>query len=168
MHIQCTKKLLDFLKPEVIEKDTDNDLFAWYANFININRKKLLILMNDLTRFCIVLYGVKKSDFQDPIMMLQKSIIISMAVEEYDQELVLNYVNQIKEVTYSKTKDRKLVAQLNRAVEDSWWICESRLYNQLFQPDVSSSLNNGFVGTNHWKEVHQPVAKMKEYLEMLK
>ncbi|MCD4827114.1 MAG: hypothetical protein K8Q99_04980 [Acholeplasmataceae bacterium] len=168
MHIQCTKNLLDFLKPEVIEKDTDHDLFAWHANYITINRRKLLILMNDLTRFCIVLYGVKKSDFKDPVMMLQKSIIISMEVEEFDQELVLHYVNQIKKVTYSKTKDRTLVAQLNRAVEDSWWICESRLYEQLFQPDIASSLNNAFVGTNHWKQVHQPVVKMKEYLEILK
>ncbi|BCR36150.1 DUF6933 domain-containing protein [Mariniplasma anaerobium] len=167
MHISCTKKLLDFLKPEVIEKDTDNDLFAWHANFININRKKLLILMNDLTRFCIVFYGVKKSDFKDPIFMLQKAIIIAMGTEGYDQQTVMKYVNQIKEVTYSKTKNRTLVAQLNRAVEDSWWICEDRLYNQLFQPDIANSLNNAFVGTNHWKEVHQPVVKMKEYLEML-
>ena len=100
--------------------------------------------------------------------MLQKAIILSMAVEEYDQQIVLKYVNQIKEVTYGKTKDRKLVSQLNRAVEDAWWGCEDQLYNQLYQPEIASSLNNGFVGTNHWKEVHRPVVKMKEYLEMLK
>jgi len=167
MHIQCTKKLLDFLKPEIIEKNTDNDFLAWHANYVNINRKKFLVIMNDLTRFCIVLYGVKKSDFKDPIFMLQKAIILSMAIEEYDQRIVLKYVNQIKEVTYGKTKDRKLVAQLNRAVEDAWWGCEDQLYNQLYQPEIASSLNNGFVGTNHWKEVHRPVVKMKEYLEML-
>ena len=99
MHIQCTKKLLDFLKPEIMEKNTDNDFLAWHANYVNINRKKFLVLMNDLTRFCIVLYGAKKSDFKDPIFMLQKAIILSMAVEDYDQKIVLKYVNQIKEVT---------------------------------------------------------------------
>lgn len=124
--------------------------------------------MNDLTRFCIILYGVKKSDFKDPLLMLQKAILLSMTVEEFDQQIVLEYVNQIKEVTYSKTKDRKLVAQLNRAVADAWWYCVDHLYNQLYQPDISSFLNNGYVGTNHWKEVHSPVDKMKEYLEMLK
>lgn len=93
MHIQCTKKLLDFLKPEIIEKNTDNDFLAWHANYVNINRKKFLVLMNDLTRFCIVLYGVKKSDFKDSIFMLQKAIILSMTVEEYDQKIVLKYVN---------------------------------------------------------------------------
>jgi hypothetical protein len=114
-----------------------------------------------------VLYGVKKSDFKDPIFMFQKAIILSMAVEDFDQKIVLKYVNQINEVTYGKTKDRKLVAQLNRAVEDTWWGCENQLYDQLYQPDISSHLNNGFVGTNHWKEVHRPVDKMKEYLKML-
>jgi len=167
MHIQCTMKLLNFLKKEIIEKNTDNDFLAWHANYVNINRKKFLVLMNDLTRFCIVLYGVKKSDFKEPIFMFQKAIIISMALEEYDQKFVLKYVNQIKEVTYGTTKDRKLVAQLNQAVEDAWWSCKDQLYDQLYQPDISSHLNNGFVGTNHWKEVHRPVDKMKEYLEML-
>lgn len=167
MHIQCTKKLLDFLKPEVIEKNTDDDLHAWHTNYVNINRKKFLVMMNDLTRFCIVLYGVKKNDFKDPIYLLQKAIIISFGVEGFEQDLVLKYVNQIKEVTFGKTKDRKLVAQLNRAVEDAWWNCEDHLYNQMYQPEIASSLNNGFVGTNHWKEVHRPVVKMKEYLEML-
>ncbi|MFH1693168.1 MAG: hypothetical protein ABH890_02675 [Bacillota bacterium] len=47
MHIQCTKKLLDLLKSEIIEKNTDNDIFAWHANYVNINRKKFLVLMND-------------------------------------------------------------------------------------------------------------------------
>ncbi len=60
--------------------------------------------MNDLTRFCIVLYGVKKSDFKDPIFMLQKAIIISMDIEGFDPDIVLQYVNQIKEVTYHKQR----------------------------------------------------------------
>ncbi|MFH1693169.1 MAG: hypothetical protein ABH890_02680 [Bacillota bacterium] len=51
------------------------------------------------------------------------------------------------------------MSQLNRAVEDAWWGCEDQLYNQLYQPEIASSLNNGFVGTNHWKEVHRPVVK---------
>jgi hypothetical protein len=106
MHIQCTKKLLDFLKPAVIEKNTNNDLHAWHANYVNINRKKFFFLINDLTRFCIILYGVKKSDFKDPLLMLQKAILLSMTVEEFDQQIVLEYVNQIKEVTYRHKKNR--------------------------------------------------------------
>jgi len=123
--------------------------------------------MNDLTRFCIVLYGVKKSDFKDPIFMLQKAIIISMDIEGFDPDIVLQYVNQIKEVTYHKTKNRTLVAQLNRAVEDAWLFCEDNLFDQLYQLDISNMMNTGFAGTNRWKEVHRPVDKMREYLETL-
>lgn len=54
MHIQCTKKLLDFIKPKITEVNIDDDLFAWHANYVIINRRKFLVLMNDLTRFCVV------------------------------------------------------------------------------------------------------------------
>jgi hypothetical protein len=39
MHIQATKKVLDFFDSEVTEKNTDGDLFAWHAYFENVNRK---------------------------------------------------------------------------------------------------------------------------------
>lgn len=167
MHIQCTKKMLDFLKPTIVEKNTDDDLFAWHANYITILRKKFIVLMNDMTRFCIVLYGLKKSDFKDPRILLQKAIIVAMHFEGYDQDLILKYVHGMGEITYGTTKDRKLVAQLNRAMQDADWYAHDSLYDQVFQPEISQILNDGFVGTDHWNIVHQPNKKMLEYLKLL-
>lgn len=166
MHIQCTKKLLDFLNPEITDKNSDDNLYAWHANYVNINRRKFMVLMNDLTRFCIVLYGVKKSAFKNPKIELQKAII-TMTFEGYDDELIMKYIKGMGEVTYNRTKNRKLVAQLNRAMEDAWWYAEDRLYDQLHQPEIANMLNDSPVGTNNWKEVHWPTKKMLEYLEML-
>ena len=167
MHLQCTKKMLDFLKPRITEKNTDNDIFAWHINYMTILRKKFFVLMHDLTRYTVVLYGLKKSDFKDPIYLLQKAIIIAMEVDGFPQELVLNYVNNIKEVTFNKTKDRKLVSHLNRAMQEASWYAQEHLYDQIFQPEISQIVNHGPVGTNHWKEVHWPKEKMLEYLELL-
>lgn len=47
MHILFTKKYLDFLKLEITEANTDNDLFAWHANYVNIHRRKYIVFMND-------------------------------------------------------------------------------------------------------------------------
>ena len=33
MHIQSTKKVLDFFGIEPINKNTDNDIYAWHANY---------------------------------------------------------------------------------------------------------------------------------------
>lgn len=167
MHIQCTKKCLDFLKPNIIEKNTDHDLHAWHANYFNIDRKKCFVIMNDMTRFCIILYGVKKSDFKDPIYMIQKALLFAMHFEGYPEKMVLKYVNQIKEITYGKTKNRTLVAQLNRACEDAWLLSRTLLYDQLYQADIQKRLNEGFVGTNHWKEIHIPAELMRSYLEFI-
>jgi hypothetical protein len=159
--------MLDFLKEETNTRDTDHDIYAWHLNYQTILRKKFMVLMNDLTRYCVVLYGVKKSDLKEPIDFFRKSIMIAMAFDGLPQDLVLKYINGIKEVTYGKTKDRKLVAQLNRAMLDAEAYAYDALYDQIYQPEISGFLNRTPVGTNHWKEVHYPIEKMLEYLELV-
>ena len=167
MHIQCTKKMLDFLKPVITEKNTDHDIYAWHANYITIMRKKFIVLMNDLTRFSIVLYGLKKSDFKDAKILLQKAMIVTMHFENFDEALIMKYIKGMGDITYNKTKNRKLVSQINRAMQDADWYAHDCLYNQVFQPEISQLLNSSPVGTNNWKEVHYPKEKMLEYLRML-
>jgi hypothetical protein len=159
--------VLDFLKEKPQELNTDDNIYAWHINYMIILRRKFFVLMNDLTRYSVVLYGLKKSDFEDPILFLQEAIMITMHFDGFAQELVLKYVNGISEVTYGKTKNRKLVSQLNRAMQDADWYAHDCLYDQIFQPEISQHLNNGYVGTNNWKEVHCPKDKMLKYLEML-
>jgi len=167
MHIQCTKKMLDFLKPRITKLNTNYNIYAWHINYMIILRKKFIVLMNDLTRYSVVLYGLKKSDFKDPIYLVQKAITITMHFDGFPQNLVLKYINGIKEVTYDKTKDRKLVSQLNRAMMDADWYAHDCLYDQVFQPEISRHLNAGPVGSNNWKEIHYPKDKMLEYLKLL-
>jgi len=167
MHIQCTKKMLEFLNPPITDKNTDDDLYAWHANYETILRKKFLLLMNDVTRFCVVFYGLKKSDFKDPVFLIQKAIIIAMSLEGYDKELVLKYVNEIKEVTYGPTKNRLLVSQMNRAMIDAGWYAYDELVDEVYQPDICHFLNDTPVGTDKGKKVHFPSDKMLECLKLL-
>jgi hypothetical protein len=159
--------MLDFLKPNITEKTTDDDIYAWHANYITIMRRKFIILMNDLTRFCVVLYGLKKSDFKNPKIILQEAIIITITFEKYDKELIMKYIKGMKEVTYNKTKDRKLVSQLNRAMLDADWYAHDCLYSQVHQPEIANLINRRPAGTNNWKDVHYPYEKMLEYLKLL-
>lgn len=149
MYIQCTQKMLKFLCPKIIRQQRDDDIYAWHANYITIFKKKFFVFMHDRTRFCVVLYGLKKADFNDPILMFKKAILIAMTVESYDQSLILNYVNGFDNITYGPTKNRKLISQLNRAVIDASWYAYEHLYNQIFQPEISEMLNRSPVGTNH-------------------
>lgn len=64
MFIQCTKKLLAQMRyePEHID-EPEQPLFSWHANLLTINRRKAVVLMNDASRYVIVLYGLKARDF---------------------------------------------------------------------------------------------------------
>ena len=61
--IQCTKALLDKLginKNELISQEGyekfPDSLMAWHANLVNIDRRKAIILMNNETRYSVVIY----------------------------------------------------------------------------------------------------------------
>jgi len=64
MLIQCTKKLLDAIERKPVAYEEKNLLFSWHANLITLNRKKTVVLVNDKTRYAVVLYGLKAKDFK--------------------------------------------------------------------------------------------------------
>lgn len=63
MLIQCTKAMLDKIgikgcelaSPEGNE-EFPNSFMAWHANFVSIDRRKAIILMNNETRYSVVIY----------------------------------------------------------------------------------------------------------------
>jgi len=168
MHIQCTKKMLDFLKPTLTVKNTDDDFFAWHADYLVVNRKKLFCLMNDLTRFCVVLYGVRLTDFKNDVFFFQRAVMFALMNQHYASPLIDAYLHRIEDITYGKTKDKKLVARLNRSTIDLSWFVEDELeVLYLEQPLLEKRLNNGPVGENQWKITYFPMDKMLEYLKML-
>jgi hypothetical protein len=63
MLIRCTKALLDKVRisqselksPEGYE-ELPCALMGWQANLVNINRRKVVVLMNNATRYSVVIY----------------------------------------------------------------------------------------------------------------
>lgn len=168
MHLQFTKKMIDWVKPNLVIKDTDNDLHAWHVNYQIVNRKKFVIIMNDLTRFTVVLYGVKIKDLKS-VDLVFNFIYHALLQSGYDEDKVNNYLKSTPyELTYGKTKDRFLVARLNRVMEDALNIAygEGINFEQLEQTHLTEFVNNMIVGENNFKITYVPLDKMREYLEM--
>lgn len=110
--------MLDYIKPNLAEQSTDNDMYAWHAHLIKRNKKILLVLMHDLSRFTLVFYGVKKSDLKE----LYQTVSIAMANSMIDVGFTPDEINafldkQSEALKFGKTKSRTLVARLNKAVE---------------------------------------------------
>ena len=81
MHIQCTKAMLDYIKPELTEHNTDNDMYALHTHFLKRSGKNLLVLMHDLSRFTVVFYGLKKSHIKELYPMISVAVIGTMSIK---------------------------------------------------------------------------------------
>lgn len=65
MLIRCTKKLLSELKVKPTNEDLPKDPFwSWHANMFYIDRRKCVLITNDITLFTLFIPALKKPDFQ--------------------------------------------------------------------------------------------------------
>jgi uncharacterized protein DUF6933/pRiA4b ORF-3-like protein len=118
MLIHCTKKLLDQLKIVPTEHQQDESpLFSWHAHILTINRRKLVVVINDSNRYVLVLYGMKAKDFKNIDMHIKEALRLALRKQCVDKDIIKRYLDEIKEFKYLKSKNRTLVARLNKSCE---------------------------------------------------
>lgn len=147
MLIQCTKKLLTELKVKPASSSEENALFSWHANLLTINRRKTLVLMNDSNRYIIVLHGLKAIHLKKIDQLILQAIEETFRDEGVRDDVIEQYISQSKEVTFTTTKNRTLVARLTKACEavDAF---ESELNtDKINQPALNMRVSRLLVGT---------------------
>jgi len=117
MLIQCTKKLLDQLDRKPVSGMEEGPLFSWHANLLTVNRRKTLVLVNDVTRYVVVLYGLKGKDFKKLDELIVQGIREAFQLEGIKEDVIESYLEHSQEVAFTKTKDRTLVSRMNRACD---------------------------------------------------
>ena len=170
MHIQCTKALLDYIKPEMTDIDTDGDIYAWHAHLVKRNRKNCFVLMHDLSRFVLVFYPVKKSDFKELYPLVSIAMIHVMLGVGFTPEEVEAYIkSQPPAITFNKTKNRTLVARLNKAVESVDVVMNTDGYydDHIEQTHASIFCNEYLVCEDNYKTCYEPKDKLKEIIDLL-
>lgn len=125
MLIQCTKSLLDKIEvseKELVPKDGHetfpNSFMTWHANFLTIDRRKTIVLMNNETRYPVVIYRPSKTDFKNIKILIREAIVEAFRVEGIRKDLIEEYMNTAGDITFSKTANRSLVAKLNNSVRE--------------------------------------------------
>jgi len=143
MIIQCTKALLDklninpnSLKPSEGQIPSDN-LWAWHANLVSLDRRKAIILMNNKTRYSVVIYRPKPKDFARIKELIQEAITAALRVEGVSEDVITNYFTAGGEIEFSKTADRSTVAKLNHAVREIEFMQEYLDESSLIQRYIS-------------------------------
>lgn len=153
MIIECTKKLADAMKIKLDLYDPTNadPFYEWHANLFMFDRRKGVLLMNNKTRYCIVLYGIKMEHFKKFDVIVLDAIRETFIAEGFRSDVVQKYVAKCDEVEYTKTHDRSVLGQMKDFYISISWQIEEYLPSENVNLEelnkwVGSSLMCGSLG----------------------
>ena len=114
MLIQCTKKLATVAKID-LEEYTDcepSSFYEWHANLYTYHRRKVVMLLNNATRYPIILYGMKAAEFKKFDQIALEAIRETFLLEGFPLDKVNKYIENCGKVTFCKTSSRSLLGQM--------------------------------------------------------
>ncbi|MCK5764306.1 MAG: plasmid pRiA4b ORF-3 family protein [Clostridiales bacterium] len=117
MLIQCTKKLLDQLDVKPKLQQEEEALFSWHANLLTVFRRKAVVLVNDKNRYIVVLHGLKAKHFKKLNEHIIEAIRTTFRDECIKEEIIEKFINHSNGINYTKTKNRSMIAKMNKACE---------------------------------------------------
>lgn len=125
MIIQCTKALLDKLnidKNDLVSpsgyEQYPESFMAWHANLVTIHRRKVMILMNNESRYPIVINRLLKKDLSNMNAVIQEAIRVALRMEGVQETMIENYLAAAGDIQFSKTASRSMVAKMNSTVRE--------------------------------------------------
>ncbi len=146
MIIQCTKKLADEMKMKVEKPDLTHEklLNCWNAHIFKIGRTKCVMIMNNVSRYHFVIYGLLKKDFINLSEIIKKELLTNFFADEFSEDDINKYLDQIGDIQYTATSDRSLISQLNDSILITQHIFyeEAEMGNPISIYDLNRELNS--------------------------
>jgi hypothetical protein len=126
IYIQCTKKLIDDIKIPIQKVDMVNadPLFCWHANIFVHNRKKCVLVMNNLTRYNFLLYGLNASNFKNFSNVVVEGIKENLITEGFSLAVIEQYLSNCKEAIITTTSERSILSQIKEMIHYSQIVLE--------------------------------------------
>lgn len=114
MLLECTKKLADLMKVDLVkyeEKDS-NPLFDWTVTLITKDNRKGILMMNNKTKYPIILFGLKSSDFMHFDDLVLSIIRKSLLDNGFPLYTVNKYLSNLGNPIFSKTHNRSILGKM--------------------------------------------------------
>jgi hypothetical protein len=101
-----------------------------------VNRRKTIVLENDLTRYPIVLYGVKAKEFKNIRKVILSALKENMLFENVSESVIEKFLDLSSSVSFAKAQDRKKISYVNQT-------CQNIIFfDEELRPDI---LNQTFL-----------------------
>lgn len=153
---------MDVLKTKPISTKDEKPLFSWHANLITINHRKTVVLVNDSNRYTIVLYGLKAKDFKKFDEIIIDAISETFLAEGIKAEIVEQFINASPTVSYAKTKDRSMVARMNKSCDNVYFSADILEANSINQSKASMIVSAFLVGSGENEYIHPNESMYKD------
>lgn len=110
IYLGITKKFADVMGIKKLEniENYKPSINMWHGSLKFINRKKCIMFMNDLTRYTIFLYGIKKKDLDCLENVFIDSLIDTMRSDNFPHESIMKLVDNIKSFNIIKTNNKSV------------------------------------------------------------
>ncbi|GEP19480.1 DUF6933 domain-containing protein [Pediococcus argentinicus] len=95
---------------------TANPFFSWHANYINVNRKKLVILINDLTFAVVALYDVNAKNKIELDQRIKEGIYAAFRMQDISAEKVQTYFKLAGDIEINAGFNRRVTSIITNLI----------------------------------------------------
>jgi len=159
MVLHLTKKLAEKLKMSPKPVTAADEFLSWRANYVQEHGFRLVVFMNDASRFTVVINDAKavklKKLPEHFIQTLRDTLLVSI-----NPEVVDRYIADLDEITYAKNANRKRTSQLIRNAESACYALRDFSGNV----ELSLAANNTIYNYAGKDDAIVPKKKMVELL----
>lgn len=165
MQIGCTKNLQDELMITAEAPVQDDDFYSWTANFVKAGRRKMVVVVNDATRFSFVLFGLKAVDFKKLDKLIVNGIRESFRSIFVTEQTIEKYLDEAGEIKYTKTKSAAHVGGLTQPCQMAYYWQEYADQNQIYQSFMTNKCNDNLITLYQQKNYVKPSKEMTNVMK---
>ena len=93
-----------------------DQLFSWHANLVFVNKRKHVVLINDLTRLSLTIPGIRSTQYKNLQNIFKEQLKNYLIFENIDNLTINEYLNECIEAVYTTTNNRSILGTLNDIV----------------------------------------------------
>jgi hypothetical protein len=135
MILRFTQKLMKDMKVAPVEVDDGDPLFSWHVNILQL-KKKHIIFVNDLSRLCLIIDGIRSSQVNKLQDKLKTDLKEYLQLEGVRRTLIDQYYFEAGELHIDKTNDRSVLGTM----KEMSIYCSDMGFDHTF--DLSAWLNS--------------------------
>jgi hypothetical protein len=111
--IRATKILLKELTVDISEIEDISLLFSWHVNMFQLNNRKYLVFMNDLTRLSLSISGIRNTQYKNLKEIFLKELKEYLVYEQIDEAKISEYLNYCHTMVITKSNSRSVLSTLS-------------------------------------------------------